>query len=93
MAVKNSSAYDSSGLNLASENAKLIIQVENKVEKIILSFIDNPPNIQQRRYIIARNQLLSLYRRMRYHPENIALCKFYENRIKQIIQLEKGKEK
>jgi len=92
MSVKDS-AYDPNGLSLASENVKLIIQAENRIEKIILNFIDNPPNIPRRRYVIARNQMLSLYRRMKYHPENIALCKFYENRIRQIIQLEKGKVK
>jgi len=93
MAVKDSIVCGSDDLHIVRKIITSKDQLESQIEKIILNFINNPPNIPQRQYIIARNQLLSLYRRMGYHPENIALCKFYENRIKQIIQLKKGKEK
>jgi hypothetical protein len=59
------------------------------IAKIILNFIDDPPKIPRRRYIIARHQLLSLYRRMNFHPEKVDLCTLYENEIKKIIILEK----
>ncbi len=93
MSAKNSSIYHSDDLPLKREDRLRRAQIVTGIKRVILNFIDNPPNIQRRRYIIACNQMLSLYRRMNYHPENIALCQFYKNRIKQIIKLEKGKEK
>ncbi len=93
MAIKDSSVYGSNNLYLVKESKELKAQLGIKIEKIILAFINNPPNSPVRRFTIAYNQILSLYRRRRYHPEKKVLCKFYENRIKQIIQLEKGNEK
>lgn len=93
MAVRDSYEYDSSNLHLKGDDRKVNFQLETNIEKIILNFIRNPPNIPKRRYVIARNQLLSVYRRMEYYPEKKELCKFYENRIIEIIKLEKGKEK
>lgn len=93
MAIKDSSVYDSNDLYLLRKNLGGKAQPKTQIEKIIFDFIDNPPDIPKRRFIIAHNQMLSLYRRMNYHPEKKVLCKFYENRIKQIIQLEKGNEK
>ncbi len=91
MVAEASKTHNSEGFLLVEDYSK--IQSGIRLEKIILDFMRNPPNIPKRDFVIARNQILSLFRRMKYHPENIVLCKFYENRIKQIIQLEKGKEK
>lgn len=63
------------------------------VENLILEFLNSSQDIPRRRYIIARNQLFSLYRRMKYHPENKRLCQAYCDQIKKIIQLERGNKK
>ncbi len=93
MAIENSNALGSGDLSLPKEVLEKEVQSGVKIEEIILDFFNNPPDIPRRRYVVARNQILSLHKRMGYHPENIALCQFYKNRIKQIIKLEKGKEK
>ncbi len=93
MAVDDRVVHDSNDLYLPRDDLKLSVQADTEIKRIILNFVNNPPNIPRRRYVIACSQMISLYRRMGYHPEKKVLCKFYENRIKKIIQLEKGKEK
>ena len=63
------------------------------IENLVLNFLKDSQNIPRRRFIIARNQILSLYRRMKIHPENKALRRGYIDQIKQIIKLERGNEK
>ena len=63
------------------------------IENLVLAFFKDSQNIPKRRFIIAKNQILSLYRRMKFHPENKALCRAYIVQITQIIQLERGNEK
>lgn len=93
MAVKERIVYQSSDLHLSSGDLDSLDKEKNQIEKIIQNFIDNPPSILTRGYIIAYNQVLSLQRRMDYHPEKKLLKEFYENQIKQVIKLEKGKDK
>ena len=90
MTVKSSSAYGSNNLNFERKNFSLNDPLEPQIENAILDFINNPPHIPKRRFIIAHNQMLSLYRRMNFYPEKKVLFEFYKNKI---IQLEKGKEK
>jgi len=63
------------------------------IENLVLAFLKDSQNIPKRRFIIARNQILSLYRRMKFHPENKALSRAYIDQIKQIIKLERGNKK
>jgi len=63
------------------------------IENLVLDFLKDSQNIPRRRFIIARNQILSLYRRMKIHPENKALRRGYIDQIKQIIKLERGNKK
>ncbi|MBA7520190.1 hypothetical protein ES705_12283 [subsurface metagenome] len=63
------------------------------IEDLVLGFLKESQNIPKRRFIIARNQILSLYRRMKIYPENKALRRAYIDQIKQLIKLERGNEK
>jgi len=63
------------------------------IENLVLNFLKDSQNIPKRRFIIARNQILSLYRRLKITPENKALYRAYIDQIKQIIKLERGNEK
>ena len=76
MAVKDSNSYDFHDLPLPRGNLEFKVQSEAEIKKFILGFINKPPNIPRRRFIVARNQMLSLYRRMNYHPEKKVLCEF-----------------
>jgi len=63
------------------------------IENLVLAFFKGSQNIPKRRFIIAKNQILSLYRRMKFHPENKALYRAYIDQINQIIKLERGNKK
>ena len=63
------------------------------LENIILNFLKDSRSIPKRRFVVARNQIFSLYRRMKLYPEKRALCKGYNDQIIQIIKLERGIEK
>lgn len=86
MSIKGSNIYDLNDFHLVRENIELKGQLGIQVEKFILDFIDNPPNIPLDKFIIAYNQMLSFNRRKSYHLEKKVLCKFYENRIKNSIR-------
>lgn len=93
MAVRRESVIEIDGGGLEYNKKRENSQPCEEVSSLILDFLDTSRHIPRRRFIIARNQLLSLYRRMNYHPENKALCEGYIDQIKQIIQLERGNKK
>jgi hypothetical protein len=93
MAVRRDSVYEIDGVEGEYNKREDTSQPCEGVSSLILDFLKTSHNIPRRRYIIARNQLLSLYRRMRLHPENKPLCEGYIDQIRQIIQLERGTKK
>ena len=93
MAVRRESVYKFNKAEVNCNGMKDSNQSCEEIGLLILNFLRTSQNIPKRRYIIAKNQLLSLYRRMKYHPENKALCEGYVDQIKQIIYLERGNKK
>ncbi|MHA2007085.1 MAG: hypothetical protein ACXACO_08185 [Promethearchaeota archaeon] len=71
-------------------------QDENKFQSIedeIIKFFNRIPEIPKRDHIIAKNQILSLYRRMKYYPKKKDLNNYYVDNILQIINLQEGNAK
>lgn len=93
MAVRRDSVYEIDGVEVRYNEGKENSQPCEEISFLILDFLKTSHTIPRRRFIIARSQLLSLYRRMEYHPENKALCEGYIDQIKQIILLERGTKK
>ncbi|MFW9939456.1 MAG: hypothetical protein ACFFFT_00350 [Candidatus Thorarchaeota archaeon] len=90
MAIKN----DSFQWDDRTENKnKLKTAPGHSIEKYIINFLKHSHDIPKKRLIIARNQIFSLYRRMKIYPEKKALCKVYADQIIQIIKLERGNKK
>ena len=87
MAVRRESIYWVDTTDDRPINNEVEAQPLQEIAYLILE------HVPRRRYIIARRQLLSLYRRMKFHPENKALCEGYIDQIKQIIYLERGNKK
>ena len=90
MAIRNDSFHWNNNID---RHNKIENTTSQSVENVILNFLEHPQNIPKRRFIIAKNQILSLYRRMKFHPENKALSRAYIGQIKQIIKLERGNKK
>ena len=67
MVAEASKTHNSNGFQVGKVYSK--VQLKIRLEKIILDFMNNPPSIPNRGFVIARNQILSLYRRMRYLPQ------------------------
>ena len=93
MAVRRESIYWVDTTDDRPINNEIETQPWQEIAYLILDFLNSSEHVPRRRYIIARRQLLSLYRRMKYHPENKALCEGYIDQIKQIIYLERGNKK
>lgn len=60
------------------------------IEQIIVSFVKDHRGVPKDRFIIARNQIYSLYKRMSFHPDKKSLITKYESDIKEIVKLERG---
>ena len=96
MAVDKDSIVLDIGLRVSKAENHHIDDKEQTIEEIIVGFVKftkNNKRIKRKRAIIALNQIYSLYRRMDFHPDKKGLIKKYENDIKEIIKLERGKAK
>jgi hypothetical protein len=92
MAIRNKNVISLEGLETITIERHIEYKIQS-IEDIILNFFSNIPKIPKRDQIIAKNQILSLYRRMKHYPEKIALNNFYVSNILQIIDLQEGKVK
>ena len=90
MAIRNDSFHWNGNIDRYNKRKDTTSQ---PIEHVILNFLKDSHNIPKRRLIIGKNQIFSLYRRMKLYPEKKALCKGYIDQITQIIKLERGNEK
>ena len=90
MAIDKEHVVQGLGIKVLKVEEKPICKEERTIEQIMVSFIENHKGVPKNRFVIARNQIYSLYKRMEYHPDKKLLIEKYESDIKKIIKFERG---